>query len=284
MSEISATRTGRCSHEMTRIREAGHRTVSVVTLFAEYTDPRIVALYDTICPFSADTDFYLELAAAVDASTIVDVGCGTGVLACELTRRGHRVVGLDPSPAMLTIGRTRPGGERVRWIEGDADDLDVTGAELAIMSAHVAQVIVDDEPWFRTLAAIRRSLRPGGRVAFESRDPRTRSSAAGTIYSSPRRFHDPVVGAFDMWQDITEVTEDRVRYALRYRMADGSSLVSRNELRFRTHAGAVGRARGHRLRRRARLRRLGPEPGRPRHSRTDLRRRARLVRSREEQD
>jgi hypothetical protein len=39
-----------------------------------------------------------------------------------------------------------------------------------------------------------------------------------------------------MWQDITEVTEDRVRFELRYRMADGSSLVSRNELRFRTQA------------------------------------------------
>ncbi len=43
------------------------------------------------------------------------------------------------------------------------------------MTGHVAQVIADDETWHKTLAAIHRALRPGGRVAFESRNPKCTS-------------------------------------------------------------------------------------------------------------
>lgn len=64
-----------------------------VPTFVEYTDPRFVALYDTLNPFAADTSFYLELAKKLSASSIIDLGCGTGLLTCELAKRGYRVVG-----------------------------------------------------------------------------------------------------------------------------------------------------------------------------------------------
>ena len=76
-------------------------TIAAVAAFAEYTDPRLVALYDLWGPNRADTAFYLGLAVELAASSIVDIGCGTGLLACELARRGHPVTGVDPSPAML---------------------------------------------------------------------------------------------------------------------------------------------------------------------------------------
>gem|GEM_PF-7131103 len=34
-----------------------------MTLFREFTDPRMAAVYDALGPGRADTDFYLELAA-----------------------------------------------------------------------------------------------------------------------------------------------------------------------------------------------------------------------------
>src|SRR5687767_15523389 len=37
---------------------------------------------------------------------IVDVGCGSGVLARELTRDGFDVLGIDPSPSMLALARS----------------------------------------------------------------------------------------------------------------------------------------------------------------------------------
>lgn len=37
---------------------------------------------------------------------VVDAGCGTGVLAANLTRAGFRVLGFDSSPAMIALART----------------------------------------------------------------------------------------------------------------------------------------------------------------------------------
>ena len=107
----------------------------------EYTDPRLVALYDLWGPSRPDLAFYLRLAAELPATSVADIGCGTGLLACQLARRGHQVTGVDPSPAMLEVARHRPGGDRVRWIEGDASRLEEAGFDLAVMTGHVAQVI-----------------------------------------------------------------------------------------------------------------------------------------------
>lgn len=79
-------------------------------------DPRLAALYDIECAGRWDHDFYLALAAELDAKSVVDIGCGTGVLAVDAAESGRSVLGVDPAGAMLDIARTRPGGERVDWI------------------------------------------------------------------------------------------------------------------------------------------------------------------------
>jgi ubiquinone/menaquinone biosynthesis C-methylase UbiE len=114
--------------------------------FSEFSDPRLVAVYDTVNPIAEYKTFYLDLAAKLSASSIIDIGCGTGLLTCELAKRGHRLIGLEPSRAMLDAARYRCG-ERVEWIEGEALGLGEVGADLAIMTGHVAQIIRDDEGW-----------------------------------------------------------------------------------------------------------------------------------------
>jgi ubiquinone/menaquinone biosynthesis C-methylase UbiE len=212
-----------------------------MALFEEYTDPRLVVLYDTVCPWGEDRSFYLELAADLEASTVIDVGCGTGLLTCELAAHGHRTIGVDPSPAMLDVARARARGDQVEWIEGDARQLGGLVAEgrvadLVIMTGHVAQIILEDEDWRETLATIHGALRPGGRLAFESRDPKVSSWAAGKSYAGRRRFEHPVDGVFHLWQVVTAVFDDRVSSELHYELEDGSNLVSGNVLRFRTQA------------------------------------------------
>jgi SAM-dependent methyltransferase len=212
-------------------------TVAAVTLFREFTDPRMAAVYDALGPGRADTDFYLELAAELAASSIADIGCGTGLLACDLARRGHAVTGVDPAAAMLEVARHRPGAQRVRWIEGEASALGPRTADLAIMSGHVAQVIADDERWQATLDATHEALRPGGRVAFESRDPDARGWEAWTRRDSLRTADDGAGGEFEWWYEVTEVVGDgaRVRCEVHYKfLSTGEELVSDNELRFRT--------------------------------------------------
>ena len=46
--------------------------------------------------------------------TIVEVGCGSGVLAARLVAAGYDVVGIDRSPAMIRIARATAPGARFR--------------------------------------------------------------------------------------------------------------------------------------------------------------------------
>ncbi|MDA0364259.1 MAG: class I SAM-dependent methyltransferase [Chloroflexi bacterium] len=205
--------------------------------FEEFHDPRLVALYDLQDPLRIDAAFYSNLAAELSASSIIDVGCGTGVITCELARRGYRLTGVDPSPAMLEVARRRPGGELVRWIEGDARALDGPPADLAILTGHVAQVISDEALWRGTLAAMRNALRPGGHVAFDSRNPDAHEWLTWTPEATHRRLEAGALGAVDIWWQLTAVRGDLVRYEIHHRFASGGEeLLSFNKLRFRTQA------------------------------------------------
>jgi hypothetical protein len=41
--------------------------------YIEFSDPRLVDLYDTLNPFSRDTEFYLSLSDGAGALDIVDI-------------------------------------------------------------------------------------------------------------------------------------------------------------------------------------------------------------------
>ena len=90
-------------------------------LSCEFTDPRLVAVYDTVNAYDAGTqpDFYLDVAASVAARSVIEVGCGTGLIAERFVVRGYDVVGVEPALAMLRVARSRRNAERARWLHGD---------------------------------------------------------------------------------------------------------------------------------------------------------------------
>lgn len=140
-------------------------------------NPRIIDLYDEDNPDGPDHDFYRAL--AIDASRIIDLGCGTGILTVTLVanKEGSEqsaVVGIDPSPVMLDYARRRPGAENVTWVEGDSRNIPLRDIDLAIMSGNVAQHIPDSD-WRRTLTDLRQSMAIGGILSFESRNPEARA-------------------------------------------------------------------------------------------------------------
>jgi SAM-dependent methyltransferase len=100
----------------------------------------------------------LVTAALADqgAETILDVGCGTGVVACEM-QAFARVVGLDMSPLALEFSRRRG---LAKLVLGDGQRLPFPDSTFsAVVGLDIFEHIPDDEAAFREAY---RTLEPGG--------------------------------------------------------------------------------------------------------------------------
>ncbi len=201
-----------------------------------YVDPRLVELYDNDNPRGPDTDFYVALAAKLNAHRILDLGCGTGLLTCELAIDGREVIGVDPSSAMLAVARRKSGAERVQWEEGDSTTLGTPEVDLAIMTGNVAQVFLDDSERTSTLRAIHAALRPAGHIAFESRNPDARAWEQWNRAATYERIDSPY-GPIECWLELVKVDNDRVRFhAHNIFNTTGEVVIVSSELRFRSQA------------------------------------------------
>ncbi|MEA2974970.1 MAG: hypothetical protein QOF19_490 [Alphaproteobacteria bacterium] len=202
--------------------------------YREFSDPRLVALYDSLNASVADREFYCRLAERLSASIIIDLGCGTGLLTYELAKRGYRMVGVEPSSAMLAVARRKPHGEQVQWVEGSTRQLEELRGDLVLMTSHVAQFFIVDEGWKALLEAAHKALIPGGHIVFDSRNPFVRPWEKWHRETSSRKVNTPS-GKVEMWYQLTEVKDSRVLYEIHYLFADtGEELVSVNELRYRS--------------------------------------------------
>lgn len=205
---------------------------------APYADPESVGWYDTLNAGRWDIDHYVAVAARTRAVEIADVGCGTGILAADLAAAGHRVTGVDPAAEMLAVARARPGGERVSWLHGDASSLPDAAFDLVVMTGHVAQEFLDDDAWEAVLVAVHRVLRPGGRVAFESRNPNARGWTAWNPTDS-RRTVEQDGRTLISWHEVTDVRDEPHGPVVRYDTTDevdGRTSVDTDTLRFPTEA------------------------------------------------
>ncbi|MGN6694752.1 MAG: class I SAM-dependent methyltransferase, partial [Aquihabitans sp.] len=172
-----------------------------------FSEPRLAAVYDAFDGPRDDLDLYVALVAERGARTVLDVGCGTGSLACRLALAGTDVVGVDPAQASLDVALLKPGADRVRWVLGTAADVGSIGADLAVMTGNVAQVFLADEDWTAVLGAIRSALRSGGWLAFEARDPARRAWEGWTPKRTRRTIDVPDVGPVTAWTELVSVDE-----------------------------------------------------------------------------
>jgi SAM-dependent methyltransferase len=72
---------------------------------------------------------------------------------------------------MLEQARKSSCGKQVQWVQGDGLALEQYEADLVIMTSHVAQFHLEDEYWVEVLKKINDSLKPGGYVLFDTRNP-----------------------------------------------------------------------------------------------------------------
>ncbi len=94
----------------------------------------------------------------------LDVGCGAGLMAVELARRGIHVTATDSSRRMVSAAPRQAGRaglpDRIRTVEADAHSLPFPSETFDLVVALGLLPWVADPP--RTLAEMGRVLRPGG--------------------------------------------------------------------------------------------------------------------------
>ena len=225
---------------MPRARQPSARQPRAGQPSESYADPRLAALYDALNPAGAAAAFYLSLPGAPPAR-ILDVGCGTGLLACEFATRGYDVTGADPAAAMLATARGRPGGGQVRWIQASAAGLDTgTSFDLIIMTGHVFQLLLEDRDVRAALRVLARHLAPGGRLAFETRNPAVREWQDWNPRDTRQRVEAGGITA-DVHYDISAVAGELVTYETWFQFAGARDpVVVPDTLRFMDQAQVAG--------------------------------------------
>lgn len=201
-----------------------------------YTNGELAALYDSLNPAGEDSAFYLRSAGT--PKRVLDLGCGTGFLACMLAARGHTVTGVEPARAMLDIARSREGGGAVTWIEADARSLDLGERfDLIIMTGHVFQVFLSDDDVHAVLRAAHAHLAKEGRLIFESRNPVVKAWESWTPEQTARTVSVAGVGEIGVQHRLIAVNGDRVAFETDHIFyATGKTLANASTLRFLSQA------------------------------------------------
>ena len=199
----------------------------------QFSEPRLAALYDPLCGRESRDDFRFYLPLIMSAKAVLDVGCGTGALLHWARESGYRgrLVGLDAGRGMLELAQTRSD---IEWILGDLSAVSWDREfDLAVMTGHAFQQLVDDDEIRGALAAIHSALAARGMFVFETRNPRAREWERWTPeHGVEFRAADGTTVRFEAAIE-TPVTDDVVRFTATYSSAGWERPEpSRSVLRF----------------------------------------------------
>jgi SAM-dependent methyltransferase len=124
----------------------------------------------------------LDAAGVGPGTSVLDVGCGSGLTLVLAAERGATVSGLDVSPGLLGVARARLPGADLR--DGDMESLPFTDAAFdAAVGVNAFQFAGDPR---RALREAARVTRPGGRVVASlfAAPERSQGTAAHAAMSS----------------------------------------------------------------------------------------------------
>jgi SAM-dependent methyltransferase len=141
---------------------------------------------------------------------VLDVACGTGVVAITAASRGAKVFGLDLTPVLLERARKNSSiaGVDVDFVEGDAEALPYPDGSFDVVLSQFGHIFAP-----RPAVAVRemlRVLKSGGRIAFSTWPP---EHFTGRMFSFIARHSPPPPPGVDapapppLWGDPNVVRE-----------------------------------------------------------------------------
>jgi 2-polyprenyl-6-hydroxyphenyl methylase/3-demethylubiquinone-9 3-methyltransferase len=122
-----------------------------------------------------------ERAPAGDHVRLLDVGCGAGVAAEALGRRGFDVLGIDASAAAIEVAEAHAEGQNLplAYRTGVAEDLLAEGVRFPLITAlEVIEHVPDPPAFVTTLATL---LTPGGRLFLSTLNRTPQSFLAAKV-------------------------------------------------------------------------------------------------------
>jgi Methylase involved in ubiquinone/menaquinone biosynthesis len=113
----------------------------------------------------------VSFAGIRSGQTVLDVGCGTGVVAVTAAHRGAKVSGADLTPALLERARENAqiAGMEIDWSEADVEALPFADGQFDVVLSQFGHMFAPRPDV--ALAEMLRVLKPGGTVAFSTWPP-----------------------------------------------------------------------------------------------------------------
>lgn len=103
-----------------------------------------------------------------DATSIVELGCGTGTITKGLADNGYNVLGVDLSEDMLSIAMNTNTDEKIMYVRQDMTQLDLGGTYDAFVSVgDSVNYITDEDALLDVFKGVARHLADDGVFVFD---------------------------------------------------------------------------------------------------------------------
>ena len=155
---------------------------------------------------------------------VLDVGCGTGVVAITAARIGAHVLGVDLTPELLKRARDNAGLANVEidFREGDAEALPFDDAAFDVVLSQFGHMFAPRPNV--AIAEMLRVLKPGGTIAFATWPPELLIGSSFALVGSYMPPPPPGVSPPPQWGDVA-VVRDRLGSAVKDILFDRACML-----------------------------------------------------------